>query len=137
MLGLRNDPRPFFLQFHGKIYFRSEDIMIYLENTTSAQRIYIPLNGSTDGSLNPALTLRSTVNLTEYVPDIDPDWEVTSLYVFLSLRLPSGMQDGSYEYRLSDGERLVSSGCLILGANRNEGNDRQYVKDIEYMQYER
>lgn len=111
--------------------------MLYLENTTSAQRIYIPLNGSTDGSMNPALTLRSTVNLTEYAPVIDPDWEMTALYVRLSVSLPSGMQDGSYEYRLSDGERLVSSGCLILGASRNEGNDRQYVKDIEYMQYER
>lgn len=112
-------------------------MMIYLENTTSAQRIYIPLNGSTDGFMNPALTLRSTVNLTEYAPVIDPDWELTALYVRLSVSLPSGMQDGSYEYRLSDGDRTVSSGCMMLGAGLKMDNDRQYVKDIEYMQYER
>lgn len=108
--------------------------MIYLKNITEPQPAFLPRTGvAAYGEL--ALIARSTVNLTDYkVPVAVQDDRVSSLYWHAELTLPEGMQDGSYEYTLTQGGVTVSQGCMIVGEYLDPY--QEYYKNIEYEQYD-
>ena len=105
--------------------------MLYMDNITDAQGVSVPLNGTVPSGV-PKLVIRSTVDLSEcavtvneYVPGIT--------YASMSVILPEGIPDGSYEYRLSVGDATVSQGCLQIGGY--DCTRKEYDKEITYMQY--
>lgn len=107
--------------------------MLYLENTTDAQILFIPKAKATSAS---QLTLRvqSTIDLAEYFNSTVLDLDTSALYFNVSLALPADMPDGEYAYTLEGGGEVLSSGLLIVGSYENVIS--QYNKDIEYEQYE-
>lgn len=109
--------------------------MIYLENITDRQRIYIPVNGVRTEEGNLSLTLRNTVDRTEYAPSVNMARGKSGIYLRLYVKLPAGMPDGSYEYELSvEGGTEISSGCMMLGV-MSSNEIVQYHKTAEYIQY--
>ena len=106
--------------------------MIYLANTTDAQVAYIPRDTDFTGTL--ALSLKSTVNLdTPYLSATVLDLNVFRTVYAVAVELPEGIQEGEYQYRLTAGGELVSTGVLIIGdyARAKE----EYNKTITYEQY--
>lgn len=109
--------------------------MIYLDNTTEKQRIYIPVNGVRTGEGKLSLTLRNTVDRTEYAPSVSMARKKSGIYVRLYVKLQEGMPDGSYEYALTvEGGKEISSGCMMLGV-MSSNEMVQYHKTAEYIQY--
>ena len=108
--------------------------MIYLDNITEAQDVFLPRTGiSAEGDL--ALTVRSTVNLTDYTATVSVQEDGTSsLYWHAEVTLPEGLQDGSYEYTLTQGGVTVSQGCLIVGEYIDPYTE--YYSNDEYEQYD-
>lgn len=105
--------------------------MIYLENTTNSQQMFIPRSVTdVDGTLT--LKLTSTVNLTYEVTDIT-DIGTTDLYFRVAIALPEGLPDGEYEYEVLSDDDVVSTGILVLVT---ETTTTEYNKEIEYEQYE-
>ena len=104
--------------------------MIYLQNTTESQVLYVPKNG-TEASGELTLKARNTIN-HDFVIDQVLDLNTSDLYYNLAIALPAGCPDGEYEYALMDDGIVLSTGILILESSdvRNE-----YNKDIEYEQY--
>ena len=107
--------------------------MIYLENKTAGQRVVIP--HETDAAGDPtALVLHGTVSgrkwsaPAEFLVESD-----NGRYFFVSVALPSGLADGSYEYALMAGDTVLASGCAILGDFSDETTE--YDKSIEIRQY--
>ena len=106
--------------------------MVYLENTTEAQPLFIPRSRA-DVFGRLTLALRSTVGL-EIVVDAEAiDLDTTPLYYRVAVALPEGTATGEYEYTLAVGEELMSSGLLVIGENSTAS---QYNKEITYEQYE-
>ena len=104
--------------------------MVYLENRTGIQHVYIPSGGTAPDSVT--MVLRSTMTLAEYRPDIVP-YGRTGMYLSLGIRLPEGIPDGSYEYSLESGDAVVSSGCATVG---DYGiHTVEYGKEIRYREY--
>ena len=116
----------------GKYIYRKKSIMIYLQNTTEAQVMFIPRNGETPrGSL--VFKAKSTIDLSMEVNQVVTDLQTSDLYFNLAVTLPDGIPDGEYEYSLYAGEILVSSGLLVIGENFRPS---EYNKEITYEQYE-
>lgn len=88
--------------------------MVYLENTTEAQPLFIPRSrAEVVGSL--ALTLRSTVGL-EIVVDAEAiDLDTTPLYYRVAVALPDGIAEGEYEYTLADDTGALATGIAYIG----------------------
>lgn len=107
--------------------------MIYLQNITTSQVLLIPKNGM---SINGNLTLKakSTIDLTTNINAVVTDLQSSSIFFNVAVVLPSGMQDGEYEYTLSDSTQVISTGIMRIG---NDGvQPSQYNKVITYEQYE-
>lgn len=106
--------------------------MIYLHNTTEAQVMFVPKNTAV-----PAGVLRfvakNTIDLSVEVNRFVRDLRTSDLYFNLSVALPAGIPNGEYEYTLSVGDAVLSSGLLVVGENANAS---QYNKDVTYEQYE-
>ena len=106
--------------------------MIYLQNTTESQVMFIPRNGVTpQGDL--VFKAKSTIDLEVEINQVVTDLQTSALYFNLAVTLNAGLPDGEYEYSLSAGEILVSSGLLVIGEN---GKPNEYNKVITYEQYE-
>ena len=106
--------------------------MIYLQNTTESQVMFIPKNGMTpQGDL--VFKAKSTIDLEVEINQVVTDLQTSDLYFNLSVTLNAGLPDGEYEYSLSAGEILVSSGLLVIGENSKPS---EYNKVITYEQYE-
>lgn len=89
--------------------------MLYLQNTTEAQALFIPRNIDTpEGDL--WLVLRNTLDLTIPVRVTVLDLGISALYYDVALTLPEGMADGEYQYTLTAGGETLSEGLLYLGA---------------------
>lgn len=89
--------------------------MIYLKNTTARQVLRVMLSGLEDKTQTPVFTLRSTTGNREVY---DASWE-DGIYEFGYIRgtikLPAGLPDGEYEYRLAEGTQTMSSGVAQVG----------------------
>lgn len=106
--------------------------MIYLRNTTEPQELLIPRNGT--GAVERLLfTAVNTVDLARRIDQEVTDQAGSDLYAKVSVSLPEDIPDGEYEYTLSDGDTLVSSGLLVVG---DYAKPNEYDKEISYEQYE-
>ncbi len=106
--------------------------MIYLKNTTDAQVVYIPRDTDFTGTLQ--FSARSTVGLDIPISATLLDLKVHRLCYALALTLPEDIATGEYEYKLTAGGNLVSTGILvILDGPAPTG---QYNQTITYEQYE-
>lgn len=110
--------------------------MIYLKNTTTRQVLRVALTGLEDRSAGLALSLRSTVENREVY---DASWEdgvYEKGYLRGTVKLPSGLPDGEYEYRLAQGDSTVASGVCRVGEYRAVPVQRS-DKTITFNQYGR
>lgn len=106
--------------------------MIYLEHTTDAQVVYIPRdNADAAGTLQ--FSLRSTVDLDTVIDAVVLGLNLFTRYYSVAVRLPDGCPSGEYEYTLTAGGDMVSTGCARI--NDPEQVD-EYDKPIQYEQYE-
>lgn len=104
--------------------------MIYLQNTTESQVLFVPKNG-TMASGELTFKARNTID-QDFIIDQVSDLNTSDLYFNLAISLPAGCPDGEYEYALMDGNIVLSTGILILGSAESPS---EYNKDIEYEQY--
>ena len=105
--------------------------MVYLLNQPGPQAVLIPKPCNIAGSLT--MTLRSTVNLSRTFDAPVLDIAVSSLYYYVAVTIPDGMQPGEYEYVLKAGMEVAATGIAIM---RDATQTVQYEKPIEYEQYE-
>lgn len=106
--------------------------MIYLQNTTESQVMFIPRNGVTpQGDL--VFKAKSTIDLEVEINQVVTDLQTSDLYFNLAIELPAGLPDGEYEYTLSYEDDILSTGLLVIGENSRPS---EYNKDITYEQYE-
>lgn len=119
----------------GRCYISAD--MIYLKNTTNRQAIRVMLSGLEDTSATPVFTLRSTVENRQVY---DADWQ-DGIYEFGYIRgtikLPAGLPDGEYEYRLAEGTQTMSSGVAQVGDYRAVPVPPAESKTITFRQYGR
>lgn len=106
--------------------------MIYLKNTTDAQVVYIPRDTDFSGTLQ--FSARSTVGLDIPISATMLDLKVHRLCYALAVTLPEDVATGEYEYKLTAGGNLVSTGILVIQDDRAATG--QYNKQIQYEQYE-
>ena len=135
-----SDARPPILQIGGLLFYRKAGFyiyrkqrkMIYLQNITESQVMFIPRTGMTpQGDL--VFKAKSTIDLEVEINQVVTDLQTSDLYFNLAVTLNAGLPDGEYEYSLLAGEILVSSGLLVIGEN---GKPSEYNKVITYEQYE-
>lgn len=79
-----------------------------------------------------SLVIKNTIDLTETSVSVESLMS-TEIYYNIAVTLPDGLPDGEYEYHLSMGNELLSSGLLILGENFQPS---QLQREIAYTQYE-
>ena len=106
--------------------------MIYLKNTTDAQVVFIPRDTDFSGTLQ--FTARSTVGLDIPISATMLDLKVHRLCYALAVTLPEDIATGEYEYKLTAGGNLVSTGILVV--QDGQAATEQYNKEIVYEQYE-
>ena len=107
--------------------------MLYLQNTTESQVLFVPKNGAVpSGDL--VFKAKSTINLDVEIDEDVTDLNTSNLYFNLAIALPAGLPNGEYEYTLAAGEEeiMVASGLLVIGENFHPN---QYNKAITYEQY--
>lgn len=93
--------------------------------------MYIPRNGGNpDGDL--VFTAKSTIDLATMVNQEVIDLGTSDQYFNLAITLPAGLPNGEYEYTLTDGVSVLSTGLLVIGESAFPS---QYNKDITYEQY--
>ena len=109
-----------------------EGKMIYLNNTTEAQVVFIPRDTNLTGTLQ--FTARSTVGLDIPISATMLDLKVHRLCYALAVTLPEDIATGEYEYTLRAGEEIVSTGLLVIRDGLTKAE--QYNKEITYEQYE-
>ena len=108
--------------------------MIYLNNTTDAQVVYVPRDTELPVDETVRFTARSTVDLDTPITALVIDLGLHRVYYNVALSLPEGVAPGEYQYELTAGDEVVSTGLLII---RDAGNTaREYNKPIEYEQYQ-
>ena len=106
--------------------------MIYLQNTTESQVLFVPRSGAVpEGDL--VLKAKNTIDLETEIEETVTDLRTSDLYFNLAIALPAGLPDGEYEYSLSVEGVTLSTGLLVIGENSTPS---QYEKDITYEQYE-
>ena len=111
--------------------------MIYLKNITARQAIRVPLSGLEDTTQTPVFTLRSMVGNEQVY---DADWQDGIFefgYMRGTIKLPDGLKDGEYEYRLAEGTQTMSSGVCQLGDYVPVPVQPQDNKTITFKQYGR
>ena len=114
----------------GKMIFAYE--MIYLTNTTDAQVVFIPRDTDFTGTLQ--FSARSTVGLDIPITATMLDLKVHRTCYALALTLPEDIESGEYEYKLTAGGNLVSTGVMVVKEGRAATG--QYNQNITYEQYD-
>jgi len=108
--------------------------MIYLNNTTDAQVVYVPRDTELPVGATVRFTAKSTVDLDTPVTALVIDMELHRVYYNVALTLPEGVAPGEYQYELTAGDEVVSTGLLIIRDARTPATE--YNKQTEYEQYE-
>ena len=104
--------------------------MIYLQNKPNKQQsVKIPTTNAIVGSFT--LSVFSTVDRRE-IFQVLRYGTGKRLYVTVSLRLPEGISNGEYEYRIVVGGKMTDSGLAVIGQYETE---KQYKESFEYKQY--
>lgn len=106
--------------------------MIYLQNTTESQVMFIPRSDAVpQGDL--VFKARNTIDLEVEINEAVTDLQTSDLYFNLAITLPADLPNGEYEYTLAVGEIRLSTGLLVIGENSHPS---EYNKEITYEQYE-
>lgn len=106
--------------------------MLYLQNTEDAQVLFVPKNGDVpSGELD--FKARSTIDLDTVIDVQVVDLNVSDLYMHLAVTIPDGSPAGEYEYTVSVGDEILSTGILVIG---EQSLPSEYEKTITYEQYE-
>ena len=105
--------------------------MIYLKHTTDLQMMYVPKDGR-DAKGDIFFKAFSTIN--QFGFSFDAAEENSSLlYHKVLVELKEDIPSGEYEYTLSDGVGVLSTGLLVIG---EIDSHVEYVIEKEYEQYE-
>ena len=105
--------------------------MIYLQNTTESQVLFVPKPGAVPGG-DLVFKAKSTIDLAVEINRAVTDLQTSDLYFNLSIELPDGLPDGEYEYTILAGDIQVATGLLVIGENARPS---EYNKEIQYEQY--
>lgn len=108
--------------------------MVYLNNTTEAQAVFIPRDVEIASGELLTLTAKSTVGLDTPIDVRLIDLNLHRLYFNLAVTLPDGIAPGEYQYELAAGPRVLSTGLMVIRDNGEAVG--QYNKEITYEQYE-
>lgn len=103
--------------------------MIYLTDTTIAQRVLVPRAGQ---GTPDKIVLISTVN-KDTVLDTDISPVISEGYYSIVVTLPSGTQAGEYELRLMQGNDCLAK-CVAMVGNITLTTE-QYNFTTSYEQY--
>lgn len=121
----------FSLQNTGILYLTERKRMIYLQNTTEPQALFIPRSQrGVEGTLH--FSAESNMELADLISIDVSDLDTSDLYYDLSVTLPDDLPGGEYDYRLTDDAGILSQGILVVG---DSFTIDQYEKDVEYEQY--
>lgn len=117
---------------------REQHEMIYLNNTSGLQQVWIPRAMDFDDVSLVTLYLTHTATRTTYSDIVIKEWSVDGGYYLLTLALPEDMPVGEYEYSL-DGEQDVpiSAGLArIASVAQESAYSDSGVETIEFALYE-
>lgn len=113
--------------------------MIYLDNTTERQQTRIPWVGIIPEETEGWGTLKIW-STTDAGTVYDAEWNDSviedALYVKGSLKLPAGLPDGEYEYRLELNGQVLGSGVCQIGQYEAVPVQKSDTT-ITFKQYER
>ena len=102
--------------------------MIYLQNTTETQVMFIPRSDAVpQGDL--VFKARNTIDLEVEINEVVTDLQTSDLYFNLAISLPTDLPNGEYEYILAVGDIRLSTGLLVIGENSHPS---EYNKEITY-----
>lgn len=88
--------------------------MIYLDNITSAQEVYIPHEGLADLAQGVTFSLRSTIGKAVVYSSTIGEITREGAYFVITVELPAGLAIGEYEYCVEQGG-VVCNGLAQLG----------------------
>lgn len=112
--------------------------MLYIANTTEAQAVFVPRNYEGEAPEDLAFSLRSTLDHTRPVDCGVLDLQVSALYYDVAFTLPGGVADGEYQYELTGGGQLLSTGLLYVGAQERgtaPAGTKQFNENITFKQF--
>ena len=104
--------------------------MIYLQNHTYLQSIYIPKSFRGKGNAYK-LVLESTIDRSKVELEVT-DKGGTQNYLF-DFHLPADTQVGEYYYNVYQDDKLLAQG--VAEVIYSDAEIKSYKKDIEYEQY--
>ena len=105
--------------------------MLYLQKTEEVQILLVPRNVAIpSGDL--VFKAKSTIDLATEIDIYVINIDVSAIYMQMAVVVPEGCPNGEYEYTVSVGETVLSTGLLIIGENTQPD---QYNHAIEYEQY--
>lgn len=109
--------------------------MIYLQNTTESQVLYIPKTlGVTVGNhVFYVFQAESNIDHALLINQAIHPLQTTDLYLIFNVELDEGLPNGEYNYVLLLGAETISSGLLVIG---DYTKPSEYNKEIIYEQYE-
>lgn len=106
--------------------------MIYLKNIQGMQIVELPRTMATSGQLS--LAIKGTLTHETIFSANVTDSGISEGYFNFNIGLPGGIQEGEYEYTLSQGDDIITSGVLVIG--EYAGGATQYNNsEMKYEQY--
>lgn len=104
--------------------------MIYLNNTTEKQTLYIPRMRELSGG---DLFFKAKSRMESQELNLHCEDDMTSiLYHKIAVTLPENIAEGEYDYILGNGLGELSCGLLVIG---ELDKPFEYDNTIEYEQY--
>ena len=106
--------------------------MIYLNNSTEAQVVYVPATSiKADGTLT--FTLKNTIDNNEPISLSVTSTSESDIYYKFNISLSAKIQEGEYEYELKKGTTDLEKGLAMVGESSQK---KEYNTIISYEQYE-
>lgn len=78
------------------------------------------------------MTLRLTNNVTGRYKEFEVTGKIKGRYAYIDINLPK-MDDGEYEYTLSDDTGIIGKGIAQIGEVK--ANKTEYNNEVKYKQY--
>lgn len=109
--------------------------MIYLQNTTESQVLYIPktLGVPVGDHVHYVFKAESNIDNALLINIAVRPLQTTDLYLVFNVELDADLPNGEYNYVLLLGAETISSGLLVIG---DYTKPSEYNKEIIYEQYE-
>lgn len=115
--------------------------MVYLKNIAAAQQVQIPNNGLAVPGEDVKLLIYGTITKTEEYTCVASISESTRLYYAVEVNLPrvgefgykTSVPNGQYEYRLTQGSRILSTGLLQIGEFKGATRESR-SSEVTFMQ---